>query len=220
MSVDIPGIAFALTTGVFTIFSPCGYALLPGYVSYYLGSSISRARALYGGLSCTLGLVTVFSAVGLLASALGSLVPSLIPLLDLVAAALLIALGLATLLELRLPYISVPVKPSTRRGLAGFYLFGVVYGLAGVGCSAPLFLSVLLYAAGGGVLNGLLTFVAYAVGMGVPLVVTSVLIAEAKEYAIGRMASLTPGLRRLSGVVLVLVGLYLIYFYYITYVSL
>ena len=217
MSVDIPGIAFALTTGVFTIFSPCGYALLPGYVSYDLGSSISRARALYGGLSCTLGLVTVFSAVGLLASALGSLVPSLIPLLDLVAAVLLIALGLATLLELRLPYITVPVKPSKRRGLAGFYLFGVVYGLAGVGCSAPLFLSVLLYAAGRGVLNGLLTFVAYAVGMGVPLVVTSVLVAEAKEYAISRMASLTPGLRKLSGAVLVLVGLYLIYLYYVTY---
>ncbi|MCW4036673.1 MAG: cytochrome C biogenesis protein, partial [Candidatus Bathyarchaeota archaeon] len=60
MSLDLPGLAFALTAGVLTVFSPCGYALLPGYVSYYLGSRLSLMRAVYGGVACTLGLVTVF----------------------------------------------------------------------------------------------------------------------------------------------------------------
>ena len=161
--------------------------------------------------------MTVFSVVGALASGLGALLHSLIPLLDLLAAAILIAMGAMMILEIRLPYVSIDVGPSRRRGLPGFYLFGIVYGMAGVGCSAPIFLSVLLRAMTKGLVNGLLTFAAYAVGMGMPLVVTGVLLAEAKDYIIARITRLTPRLHRLSGIILILVGAYLAYFYYVTY---
>jgi cytochrome c-type biogenesis protein len=217
LSLDTPGLAFAFTAGLLSIFSPCGYALLPGYVSYYLGSDFSVARGLYGGLACTLGLMTVFSVVGALASSLGTLLHRLVPLLDLMAAAILILMGAITLLEIRLPYISIGVGPSRRRGLPGFYLFGIVYGMAGVGCSAPIFLSVLLHAMTKGLLNGLLTFATYAVGMGIPLIITSVLLAEAKDFAIAKITRMTPRLHRASGIMLILVGAYLAYFYYITY---
>lgn len=217
MSLDAAGLAFAFTAGILSIFSPCGYALLPGYVSYFLGSDFSVARGVYGGLACTLGLMTVFSVVGVLASSLGALLQSLIPLLDLLAAAILISMGMVMLLEIQLPYISVNVDPSRRRGLPGFYLFGIVYGMAGVGCSAPIFLSVLFHAMTKGLINGLLTFAAYAVGMGIPLVATGVLLAEAKDYVIARITRITPRLHRLSGVILILVGAYLAYFYYATY---
>jgi len=103
------------------------------------------------------------------------------------------------------------------KGLPGFYLFGIVYGMAGVGCSAPIFLSVLLHAMTKGPVNGILTFAAYAVGMGIPLVVTSVLLAEAKDYVIARITRITPRLHRVSGIILILVGVYLAYFYYATY---
>jgi cytochrome c-type biogenesis protein len=217
LSLDAPGLAFAFTAGLFSIFSPCGYALLPGYVSYYLGSDFSVARGVYGGLACTLGLMTVFSVVGVLASSLGVFLQRLVPLLDLVAAAILILMGAVMLLEIQLPYLSINVGPSRRRGLPGFYLFGIVYGMAGVGCSAPIFLSVLLHAMTKGPVNGLLTFAAYAVGMGIPLVVTSVLLAEAKDYVIARITRITPRLHRVSGIILILVGAYLAYFYYATY---
>ena len=138
--------------------------------------------------------MTVFSGVGVLASSLGVFLQRLVPLLDLVAAAILILMGAVMLLEIQLPFLSINVGPSRRRGLPGFYLFGIVYGMAGVGCSAPIFLSVLLHAMTKGPVNGLLTFAAYAVGMGIPLVVTSVLLAEAKDYVIARITRITPKL--------------------------
>lgn len=219
MSLSLQGLAFAFTAGVFSIFSPCGYALLPGYMSFYLGSRSSVPRAVSGGIACTLGLMTVFSIIGGLASSLGAMLHSLIPVLDLLTAAILIVMGVGTIMEMRLPYVSIPVKPSQRRGLIGLYLFGIVYGFAGAGCSAPIFLSVLSFAISRGFPGGVIIFIAYVVGMGVPLVVTNVLLAEAKEYVITKISSATPWFSKASGVVLIAVGLYLFYFYYITNLS-
>jgi len=219
MSPSLTGFAFAFTSGIFSIFSPCGYALLPGYVSYYLGSRFSVGRALFGGLVCSMGLITVLTVVGGLASSLGALLPQLIPILDLLAGGILIIMGVGTLSQMSLPYISIPGKLPQRKGLVGFYVFGVVYGLAGVGCSAPIFISVLFYAMSRGFTNGVLTFITYAIGMSVPLVVTSVLVAEAKEYLIHKISRVTPWFHKVGGVVLIMVGLYLFYFYYITYMS-
>jgi cytochrome c biogenesis protein CcdA len=215
MSLDTAGIAFAFTAGLLSIFSPCGYALLPGYISYYLGSDFSVVRAVTGGLACTLGLMTLYSVIGVLASGLGVVLSSVIPTVSLVAGLLMIAMGAATLLHVNLPFIQVGASPSRRQGLVGLYLFGLVYGVAGVGCSAPVFISVFFYALSGGVLNGVVTFLVYGLGMGLPLIVTSVLVARAKEVMIGRISMATERFQRLSGVVLVAVGIYLIYYNYV-----
>ncbi len=217
MTLQLSGLAFAFSAGVFTLFSPCSYALLPGYISYYLGAKFGAVKALTGGLACTLGLITVFAAIGALASSLGELVPQIIPLLDIAAGVILIAMGLGNLLNLKTPFISLNIGPSKRQGLLGLYTYGIVYGLAGVGCSAPTFISVLFYSMSKGLAQGILTFVAYALGMGAPLIVTTLILSQAKDYMIQRINMATAKLRKASGAVLVAVGLYLIYFYYATY---
>ena len=219
MSLDLPGLAFALTAGVLSVFSPCGYALLPGYVSYYLGSRLSTARALSGGMACTLGLVTVFTVIGGLSSSLGTVLTWIVPQLNLLAGLVLIVMGAATLKQIGVPFLKVPSGLSRRTGLTGFYFFGLVYGLAGVGCSAPIFISVVVFAASRGLANGVLTFVAYAIRMGVPLMLTSVLVAQANEVLLRRISEATPRLQRVSGAMLVLVWLYLFYFHYVTYIA-
>jgi cytochrome c-type biogenesis protein len=215
MSVDTAGIVFAFTAGLLSLFSPCGYALLPGYISYYLGSDFSVVKAVTGGLVCTLGLMTLYSVIGVLASGLGAVLSTVIPMVSLVAGLFMIVMGVASLLHVNLPFIQVGASPSRRQGLVGLYLFGLVYGVASVGCSAPVFISVFFYALAGGVLNGVLTFLVYGLGMGLPLIVTSVLVAGAKEVMIGRISRATERLHRVSGVVLVAVGIYLIYYNYV-----
>ena len=217
MALQLSGLAFAFSAGVFTLFSPCSYALLPGYVSYYLGAKFGVVKALTGGLACTLGLITVFAVIGGLASSLGELVPQIIPLLDIAAGVILIAMGLGNLLDLKMPFISLNIGPSKRQGFLGLYTYGIVYGLAGVGCSAPIFISILFYSMSKGLAQGVLSFVAYALGMGAPLIVTTLLLSRAKDYMIKRINMATEKLRRASGAVLVAVGLYLIYFYYVTF---
>jgi len=217
MTLQLSGLAFAFSAGVFTLFSPCSYALLPGYISYYLGAKFGAVKALTGGLACTLGLITVFAAIGGLASSLGELVPQIIPLLDIAAGVILIAMGLGNLLNLKTPFISLNIVPSKKQGLLGLYTYGIVYGLAGVGCSAPIFISVLFYSMSKGLAQGILTFVAYALGMGAPLIVTTLILSQTKDYMIQRINMATEKLRRASGAILVAVGLYLIYYYYATY---
>ncbi|MCW3988515.1 MAG: cytochrome c biogenesis CcdA family protein [Candidatus Bathyarchaeota archaeon] len=217
MTLQLSGLAFAFSAGVFTLFSPCSYALLPGYISYYLGAKFGAVKALTGGLACTLGLITVFAAIGALASSLGELVPQIIPLLDIAAGVILIAMGLGNLLDLKTPFISLNIGPSKKQGLLGLYTYGIVYGLAGVGCSAPIFISVLFYSMSKGLAQGILTFIAYALGMGAPLIVTTLILSQTKDYMIQRINMATEKLRRASGAILVAVGLYLIYYYYATY---
>ena len=62
--VDIVSIWWPFSAGVLVLLSPCGYALIPGYISYHLGSEVSVSRALQGGIISTIGLVAVFSILG------------------------------------------------------------------------------------------------------------------------------------------------------------
>lgn len=214
---DLPGLAFAFISGIFSLLSPCGYALLPGYISYYLGSRPSLERTIFSGLACTIGLMTIFSAIGGSASSLGALLPDLIPVLDIISAAIVTLMGISILAEIRLPYVSMTPRISKRKGLVGLYVFGVAYGLAAAGCSAPIFLSILFYAMTKGLLHGTVTFVSYALGMGLPLTITSLLVAEAKQFIIRKIANAVLWLHKISGIVLIIVGVYLFYFYYSTY---
>jgi cytochrome c-type biogenesis protein len=216
MSLELSELVFAFTAGVLSIFSPCGYALLPGYVSYYMGSELTFRKAIVGGSVCALGLTTVFSLIGVLASSLGVILPQIIPLLDLLAGIIMIALGFVILSQINLPLLQMNLTPTKRTGLIGLYLFGIVYGIAGVGCSAPIFLSVLFFAVSGGWLNGVIALVAYSAGMGLPLIVTSVLLAEAQDVLIRRISGATEKMHKISGGVLIIVGLSLLYAYFQT----
>lgn len=214
MSLDFSGLMFIFTAGVFALFSPCGFPMLSGYVSYYMGAKASSGKAVSAGVACTLGLLTVFSLVGVAASILGSVINPYMPLFELFAGIGTILLGLSMLFEIRLPTFFVPVKAPRRRGIIGIFIYGVVYGLATLGCSAPIFFSVLFWAIASGSLNGLITFMIYAFGMGLPLILIAILLAKAKELTLKKLVKMTPWIHRFSGIILIIIGIYLIYFYY------
>lgn len=189
--------------------------MLPGYISYYMGTKASLVKAVPGGVACALGLVAVFSVIGAIAFTLGSFLSRYIPLLELIAGLATILMGVVMMIEIRLPAFSVPVRAPKRRGLIGIFLYGMAYGMATLGCSAPVFFSILLSTiAAGGPLHGIITFVVYAVGMGLPLIITTILVAKAKEFMLKRIVKMTTWLQRISGIVLVIVGVYLIHYYF------
>jgi len=195
--------------------------MLPGYISYYMGAKASSGKAVSAGVACTLGLVTMFSLIGVVASILGSVINPYIPLLGLVAGVATILLGASMLVEIKLPTFLVPLQAPKRRGLIGIFLYGVIYGLATLGCSAPIFFAVLFWAiAGGGPLSGIITFMVYAVGMGIPLILTTILVAMAKEMTLKRIGKMLPWLQKISGIILIIIGAYLIYFYYVSFYAL
>ena len=201
--------------GLFVLLSPCGYALIPGYIAYNLGSDITVSRALKGAVTATLGLISIFSLIGIAVTFVGWLVKPYITLVTILAAVIMIVFGLSILLGVTFPMTGYSFGNSNRKGLLGFYFYGIAYGLAASGCTAPIFFStVFLAITKAGTIGGFLFFISYALGVGLPLIVTSFLVATAKTSIISRINTLTPKLYKLSGVIMILMGIYLIYIYY------
>lgn len=212
--VDIVSIWWPFSAGVLVLLSPCGYALIPGYISYHLGSEVSVSRALQGGIISTIGLVTVFSILGLGSFLISGLIRPYLTLLTVFSAIVIMIMGLLILSGFSFPSTFLRLQGSSKRGMTGFFIFGIAYGLGAAGCTAPVFFSVLLFGMlDGGMFGGILTFTFYALGVGIPLIITSILVATTKRSMISKIRDITPKLHRFSGVVMILVGIYLIYTY-------
>ncbi len=213
MPLDIVTSTFVFSAGFLALFSPCGFPMLPGYVGYYLGTRTNLKNASVGGIACSLGLLAVFSIIGILASLARNLVNAYVWALELLAGIITIFMGLVLLVELKLPLLTIPVKAPEQKGLVGLFVYGIVYGLATISCTAPVFFSILFYAFAAGAVEAFATFVIYALGMGFPLILITVAISKARHLLFKRIAELAPIIRRLSGLLLIFVGTYLIYYY-------
>lgn len=205
-------LALAFSAGVFSIFSPCSFPLLPGYIAYMAGSKASVKKAATVGVVCTLGFMTVFTTLGTIASSIGSIFTKYIPWIQLIAALLIIFFGLTMLINISLPLPMISLKARENLGLLGMYAFGLTYGLANT-CAAPIFFSIVLYAFVGGILRGTSASLAYSLGMGSVFIVLAIITAEAKRSVVQKVAALSRWIGRLSGLVLIAVGAYLVYLF-------
>ena len=97
MVLGIPELAFVFSAGFFALFSPCGFPMLPGYVSYYLGNRSYSGRPLVEGTVCCFGLLSIFSLVGILASLFSSLITAYVSFLELIAGIVTFFMGIVLL---------------------------------------------------------------------------------------------------------------------------
>ena len=114
-------LALVLGAGFVTLLSPCGYALLPGMIGYLLGGKVTLRGAIRGSFTTILGVLVVFSVVGLILSIASGVIRSIIPHLTLAAAIIIIAIGTAKIFELSIPVIGK--APSIGQGIrpTGFF---------------------------------------------------------------------------------------------------
>lgn len=204
-------IALAFMAGVYTLFSPCSFPLLPGYISYYLGSR-SIPKAAISGLTCALSIIAVFFVVGLTISALGVLVSNYVPFLQVGASIVILSMGIVMVSRSRAVSFSVKLKAPKSRGFIGLLLFGIAYGLAAAGCSAPIFFSMLLYALSfGGTFYGAITFIAYAMGISLPMIALSIIAMKVKALMLKKIMKASSLLQIVGGSVLIAVGSYLLH---------
>jgi cytochrome c biogenesis protein CcdA len=199
--------------------NPCGFPLLPAFLSFYLGAAeaqLPRARTrvvqglIVGGL-VALGFLGLFAVVGLPVSLGVGAFAKAIPWGGIATGIVLVLAGLVVLSGRHVPIplnLRVPVVKERRAG--AMVLFGVGYGAASLGCTLPLFLTLVGASLGGATVG---TFVAYGLGMTVVLMAISVLVALAREGAARAVRPILPYLSRVSGALLVLSGGYLAYYW-------
>ena len=163
-----------------------------------------------GGL-VALGFLGLFAVVGLPVSLGVGTFARAIPWGGIVTGIVLACTGLVVLSGRRLPVpLSLRVPVVKERRATAMVLFGVGYGAASLGCTLPLFLTIVGVSLGGTTVT---TFVAYGTGMTVVLMAISVLVALAREGVARAMRPLLPYLGRVSGALLTLAGGYLIYYW-------
>ena len=213
--------AFALTAGFIAAFNPCGFAMMPAYLSYFLGFDADQKpsqaqnilRGLKVGLTLCAGFLLVFGVVGLLAAtvldqgALGGWTAWVTFVLGILLGILGLSMLVGFQLKINLPRFQ---KGGGTRRLTSIFLFGVSYAIVSLGCTLPVFFgTVVLAFTSRNFGEGLLIFLAYGAGLGVVILVLTLGMALARNEIVGGMRRLLPHINRISGAFLVLVGAFL-----------
>ncbi|MFM7063864.1 MAG: cytochrome c biogenesis CcdA family protein [Actinomycetes bacterium] len=218
-------LALAFTAGMVATVNPCGFALLPAYLTYFLGLENDAAsqpggrynpvrRALAVSAAVTLGFVAVFGVMGLVWSSFAEVVGQRLPYATFVIGLGLVAVGIAMLRGYE-PVVRLPMVQLSGEGreLTSMFLYGVSYAVASLSCTIGVFISVVSTTlAGEHALTSLATFLAYALGMGVTLAVLTLGVALARQGVVHTFRRLLPYMHRISGVLMVVAGVFVAYY--------
>jgi len=207
--------SFAL--GMVALINPCGFALLPAYLGFFLGldeddageskiQSLNRAQIV--GLSLSLGFLAVFGILGLAFAGIIGEISAILRYITLGMGVLLVILGIAMLRGFQ-PLLKLPKleKGTGSRSSASMFLFGVSYAIASLSCTIGIFISA-IPADGSSFADRFGAFLSYGLGMGLLATVLTLAVAFGKKGIVNRMRSILPRINLISAIILVVVGAY------------
>ena len=171
--------------GIITFISPCLLPMLPIYISYFAGGGVrSGKRTLVVAAGFVLGFTLVFMALGALAGTVGSFLKSHQTAVNIVSGLVVIFFGLHFLGVFKFNLFRGSRRSMDTREL-GFFsaiLFGVIFSLGWTPCVGAFLGSALMLASQQGhVLEGMLMLLAYSLGLGVPFLLSALLIDRLKS---------------------------------------
>jgi len=216
-------LGLALIAGGLSTLNPCGFSLLPAMMSLYIGSdtgghgsAASRMGAsLRAGARVTAGFLSVFIVVGApVIYGLGSIVRA-VPWAGAVTCVAITIVGLL-ILSGRHIGLSLNAGPLARSGTGepSMYVFGVAYAVASLGCTLPVFLSVVgasLAVRGPGAATAVLA--AYGAGMSAVMMTLALVAGGVRDRLVKTLRRALPRMERISGALLLVAGIYLSYYW-------
>lgn len=241
MSLDFLLFGFTFIAGIIAFLNPCGFVMLPAYISNHMErtfqlqngnmtnnqktttfSSRKLAFALLMGLITTSGFITIFSSVGLGISYIGIRIVKVFPWIAFASALLVIGIGIAKLIGKTI-YMNLPAHKFFSKSKSNcnskieyryFFLFGIGYAIISLNCTLPLFLFVISQGiSAGGILQGFVIFLTYALGMGVMMTIISSLVSISNQkFNKIYSTKLARNLNSLTAIILIVAGIYLVYY--------
>jgi len=184
--------------------------MLPIYISYFAGGGERNiGRTLKGAFGFVVGFTAVFVAMGALAGTLGSFLREYQTAVNIVSGLIVVFFGLNFLGVFKLNLFRGGGKAVGSRGM-GFWaalLFGVIFSLGWTPCVGAFLGSALMLASQQGhVVEGMLMLLAYSLGLGIPFLLSAVLIDYLKS-AFNWIKSHYQIINAVSGGFLILVGI-------------
>ncbi|MEC7810593.1 MAG: cytochrome c biogenesis protein CcdA [Actinomycetota bacterium] len=207
--------------GIVTAINPCGFAMLPTWLGYFIGKdtadSQARPEQVLRGLVVSLTLTTTFVGVF---GFLGFLISHLVneetiarktPWITVILGALLIPYGFSLLLKKnQKKFLLFDRRGPKSNEIFSVIGFGISYAIVSVGCSAPLFL---LQISGSfsrqGIFEGTIIFLTYALGLGAVVTVSTLSLALARGGLVRNLRKTLPYVDLIGAISLLIGGAYL-----------
>ncbi len=200
----------AFLEGIITFISPCLLPMLPIYISYFAGGGErTTGKTLKGALGFVTGFTLVFVAMGALAGTIGSFLHKYQTAVNIVSGLIVVLFGLSFLGVFNLSLFK-GVRRSVNTRNMGFFsalLFGMVFSVGWTPCVGAFLGSALMLASQQAhVIEGMLMLLAYSFGLGIPFILSAVLIDYLKS-AFNWIKHHYKIINAVSGILLVLIGI-------------
>ena len=199
----------AFLEGIITFISPCLLPMLPLYISYFAGGGERTTRkTLTGALGFVTGFSIIFVILGALAGTVGSFLSAHQTAVNIISGLIVIFFGLNFLGVFHINLFRGS-KRNAIKGDMNFFsalIFGVIFSLGWTPCVGAFLGSALMLASQQGhVLKGMLMLLAYSLGLGIPFILSAVLIDYLKS-AFNWIKKNYKVINIVSGCLLVLIG--------------
>ncbi len=212
------GILVAFAAGVLSFLSPCVLPLVPSYLGFLTGMTLEemtgrRRLAMVHALLFVSGFALIFILLGASATALGSALKYYQVWLQRVGGVLIILFGLYAMGVFRLGFLQMEKRVQLERkplGYLGSVLVGMAFAAGWTPCIGPILGGILgMAATQGDVSRGMVLLGSYSAGLAVPFLVAAWAMESFLDW-FQRFRRYLPWVMRLSGLLLILVGLLMV----------
>jgi cytochrome c-type biogenesis protein len=210
-------LTIALVAGILSFLSPCVLPLIPSYLSFVTGASLSelqgdstpRMPIFLRTLFFVIGFSAVFVLLGVLFSGSGFLLAGASRWINGVAGTIVVLLGLNVIFDFAKSLnfekrLHVSSRPSSYLGSG---LVGMAFGAGWSPCIGPILAGILFMAGSSGqVGQGVLYLSVYSVGLGLPFLLAALFFTQVSAL-LNKIKRHLATIRIVSGLLLVGLGL-------------
>lgn len=206
-------VIMTFVVGLVSSFSPCTLSTISLVIGYVNGaSSNDKRKAFIYSLSFCIGLVVVFTMLGIASATLGWIMTGAGKWWYIVLSIIMLGIGLQLLGVININPMTCRV-PNIGKGLTGAFIFGILGGFLASPCATPVLAAILAFVSGqGNILLGALLLISYSLGHCIVVMASGVFVGVIKELSTSNRANkVGEVLKIVLGGLILLIGLYMFY---------
>lgn len=206
---------FTFLEGFASFISPCLLPMLPIYISYFMGDKENdNKKTIINSIGFVLGFTIVFLLMAIFASTVGIFVSKYLKYIKVIFGIIVILLGLNYMEILNFKFLNnskgINMKVKNLNFLKSM-LFGILFSISWTPCVGTFLGSALLLVAkGNDLLKGIILMLLYSVGLGIPFVI-SVILMEKLKSIFDFIKKNYGVIKRICGIVLIIMGIYIMF---------